>query len=301
MAQVGRPLAGYWLLSLFNSDRIPAMKHRQTVAQRFNKIAESYDQASIIALETGRRLLDRLHYIKLQAGTILDLGCATGYCAEHLQAQFPDATVMGIDIAHNMLQQVTTARTCADAASLPIKSGTIDLVISNLLLPWCDDIGQVIGEIKRVLSPQGSFLLTTYGPDTLKELRTSWATVDQYTHTQDFYDMHDIGDALLQCGFTDPVVDMENITIRYRAVESLLKDLHESGSQNLSAKKRRTLTGRNHWQQFIKAYQDQADNEGRFPASYEIIYAHAWQSQPKQKQSADGSEISIPIESIGRR
>ena len=276
------------------------MKTSHTIAQRYNQIAGSYNQASIIAQETGRRLLERLSYIKLQPTTILDLGCATGYCTERLQAQYPDARIISLDIATKMLQQVSTNKVCADAASLPIKSGSIDLIISNLMLPWCDDIGQVIAEIKRVLSPTGTFLLTTYGPDTLKELRASWAAVDQHPHTQDFYDMHDIGDALLQCGFSDPVVDMETITIRYRTVESLIKDLRESGSQNLSPKRRRTLTGKHRWQQFINTYQAQLDEDGKVPASYEIIYAHAWQTQPKQKRSADGSEISIPIENIGR-
>ena len=276
------------------------MKTQQSIARRFNRVSSTYNQASIVAQEAGKRLVERLAYIKLQPTLILDLGCGTGFCAKLLKKQYPDAQVIGLDIATLMLQQSDSLKVCANAAHLPIKSASVDLVVSNTLLPSCEDIGQVISEIKRVLSKQGTFLLTTLGPDTLKEFRASWAAVDKYPHAQALYDMHDIGDALLQCEFSDPVVDMETLTIRYRRVESLIKDLRESGSQNLSPKQRSTLTGKNRWQQFIKAYQQQADSEGRLPASYEIIYAHAWQNQPKQKKSADGSEISVPVENIGR-
>jgi len=244
----------------------------------------------VVAEEVAKRLIARLDYMKLQPKRMLDLGGTVSYCNKLLSARYPDADVMGLDISE----------VYAGDDPWPIQSGSIDLIIANLLFPWRQDLSQIFSEVKRLLSRQGTFLFTTLGPDTHKELRASWTgQVDRQEQIPAFCDLHDIGDALLQADFADPVMDMEIIRLRYRKLQTLIDDLRASGDQRLALTRRKTLTGKQRWQDFVDAYQQQADSEGRLPASYEIIYGHAWQAQPKQKKSADGSEISIPLESIG--
>ena len=93
-------------------------------------------------------------------------------------------------------------RLCAEAEAIPLPDASIDLVYSNLMLPWCEDIDAVFAEIARVLAPQGLVTFTTLGPDTLVELRTAWRTAGGGDALHPFTDMHDLGDGLVRAGLT---------------------------------------------------------------------------------------------------
>jgi malonyl-CoA O-methyltransferase len=91
----------------------------------------------------------------------------------------------------------------------------VDLVFSNATLQWCNDLDRTFAELLRVLRPGGLLMFTTFGPDTLRELRAAWAVADGFTHVSPFLDMHDIGDALVRARFADPVMDAERLTLTY--------------------------------------------------------------------------------------
>jgi malonyl-CoA O-methyltransferase len=215
---------------------------------------------------------------------VLDLGCGTGAISEHLLKRYKKARIIGVDLAVNMVQKTRQRGgwfrkpqgVCADANHLPFQPQCADMLLSNLMLQWCNDLPAVFGEWVQVLKPNGLLMFATFGPDTLKELRASWGKVDGYTHASRFVDMHDVGDALLQAGFRDPVVDMETITLTYGDVRGLLRDLKGIGANNATYGRNHGLTGKARLQAFLQAYEQFRQKDGNYPATYEVVYGHAW-------------------------
>jgi len=265
----------------------------------FESAAEGYDKAAVLQQEVGRRLLQRLELVKIQPERVLDLGSGTGQCIPDLFARYKKTDIVALDIAVSMLGHARKRGrwlrrprcVCADAERLPFADGQFDLVFSNLMLQWCVDLDVVFAELQRVLRPGGLLLFTSFGPDTLRELRASWGKVDDYNHVNAFQDMHDVGDALLQARFSDPVMDVERLTLTYPDVWQLMRELKQIGAHNVTAGRPRGLTGKAHMQQLVEAYEHYRNNNV-LPASYEIVNGHAW---------ATPDACSIPVERITRR
>ena len=231
----------------------------------------------------------------------MDVGCGTGVFFEKLRERFPRAELLGVDIAHPMLR-IAAGRTswiakalrlkhprlaCGDAERLPLATASTPFVFSNLALQWTRP-EVVFAEAARVISTGGLFLFSTFGPDTLKELRAAFATVDGYEHVNRFIDMHDLGDALVHAGFTDPVMEMEIITLEYASVEKVMRDLKAIGARNSMPGRPRGLPGRGRWREVIASYEKQRRN-GVLPATFEVIYGHAWKAAPRRV--ADGRQV----------
>jgi malonyl-CoA O-methyltransferase len=164
---------------------------------------------------------------------------------------------------------------CAEASQLPFADASCDLLYASLLLQWCDDLDATLLEWRRLLRPHGLLLFSTLGPDTLKELRSAWSAVDGYVHVNRFLDMHDVGDALIRAGFVEPVLDVEHITLTYEDATGLMRDLKSIGAHNVTAGRRRGLMGRGRLAAFAAAY-EKFRQEGRLPATYEVVYGTAW-------------------------
>jgi malonyl-CoA O-methyltransferase len=167
-----------------------------------------------------------------------------------------------------------------DIEQLPIKTSSAQLIWSNLTLQWCNDIRQTFAEIHRVLQTDGLFMFSTFGPDTLKELRYAFDGVDEFSHVSRFTDMHDIGDMLVHSGFATPVMDMEYITMTYRDVVAVMRDLKAIGAHNVTQGRRRGLTGKAAWQKITRRYEE-LRMAGQLPATFEVVYGHAWKPQPR--------------------
>jgi malonyl-CoA O-methyltransferase len=182
---------------------------------------------------------------------------------------------------------------CADIQKLPFADNSVDLIFSSLAMQWCESLEQTFKEFQRVLRPGGFVLFSTFGPDTLTELRQSWAAVDEREHVHNFIDMHIVGDAMIQAGLAEPVMDVENLTLTYQNVYDLMRELKGIGAHNVAHGRPRGLTGRQRLQAFEQAY-EKFRHDGLVPASYEVVYGHAW--APVQEQSA-----SVSIESLQRK
>ena len=182
---------------------------------------------------------------------------------------------------------------------MPLADASVDVVYSNLMLQWCDDLDALFAEFRRVLKPRGLLTFSTFGPDTLKELRAAWASVDGHTHVHRFIDMHDIGDALVRAGLSEPVLDVERFTLTYEDVQALMRDLKAIGAHNAAAGRAPGLTGRGRLRAMSAAY-ERYRSAGRLPASYEVVYGQAWGRAPAVASAAPG-EVRIPADSIGRR
>ena len=271
----------------------------------FERAAASYDHAAVLQREVCERMLSRLDYIKVAPTAILDAGSGTGYGSRKLAIRYPAARLVAIDIAAAMHLQARavipwwqrvlsvgasrTAHVGGDIEALPLKNSCIGMVWSNLALQWCNDLERAFAEAHRVLQDSGLFMFSTFGPDTLKELRQAFSG-DNYNHTNRFTDMHDIGDMLVQSGFATPVMDMETITLTYDDVIGVMRDLKAIGAHNVTQGRRRGLTGKRAWQKAISRYEALRTGE-KLPATFEVVYGHAWKPQPSVRKTADGKQI----------
>ena len=252
-------------------------------------------QDTILARRSGQELIDRLALLEIVPENILDLGCGAGIEAAMLSYRYPKAHVIGLDICPACFQQekfTPWAPLVGDAAALPLSTGAFDLVFANLVVPWCEPV-VLFHEIARVLRPGGAIVISTLGPDTLKELRAAWESVDEHPHVQPFVDMHNLGDALLQAGFLEPVVDVEMLSFTYRKLTGLIDDLRALGATNALMHRRRTLTGRFRWQAFRDAYPLLDGDQGRLRASFEVVYAVGWARDSSDLRQA-GVRVDLP-------
>lgn len=293
------------------SDKRPFTK--QQVKDSFNKAAASYDGAAILQQEVCKRLLERLEYIKADPAVILDIGAGTGQGALGLAKQYPTACIVSLDLAENMLKKnrekinpggvlhkfrsLLTPQTqryqfvCADAEQLPFADASIDLIFSNLTIQWCFDLTHLFSEFRRVLKPGGLLMFTTFGTDTLKELRVSWAEVSNKVHVNEFADMHDIGDALYNVQVENPVMDSEKIILNYQSLKQILLELKAVGAHNQNSGREKALTGKNRLKSMYQVYEQFRTQDG-YPVTYDVIYGHAWNPKtPVQRtQSLDNQQ-----------
>jgi len=281
---------------------------KNRIRASFDAAAEHYDDVAVLQRETGDRILERLDLVKLQPDTILDIGAGTGVATHALSKRYKKAHVIAFDLAPGMLNQARQRGNilhrllgkrgfvCGDAEHLPFADDSIDLIFSNATLQWCSDLDHTFIEFKRILKPDGLLMFSTFGPDTLKELRDSWRAADTdagpSTHVHNFIDMHDIGDAMLRAGLADPVMDVENFTLTYTDAYQLMRELKTLGAHNVANERRHTLTGKTRVKNMIAAYEHWRSN-GKLPATYEIVYGHAW--SPAVTKNTD---ISIPLSQL---
>jgi len=290
----------------------------QRVAATFNHAASSYNHYAQLQREVADNLLDRLDDFKLPPlHCIADVGCGSGYLSHQLQQRYPQTHILGYDLAQALLQQAQQQHRsawwqwqrprvqfiCADAARLPLADNSVDLLLSNLMLQWCDDVRAVFAELARVLKPNGILLFSTFGPDTLKELRHSWAQADgTHSHVNRFIDMHDLGDALLAAGVLDPVMDTDWIVRTYRDVFHLMAELKGIGAHNITHGRQRGLTGKRRFRAMLEAYRAFQRDDGHVPATYEVVYGHAIGKDGQAGfAAAPGAEVHIPLSHIGGR
>jgi len=264
------------------------------IRRNFTRAATGYDSVAVLQREIAARMLERLDYIKLDPGRVLDLGCGTGASLPALSERYPKAQVIGADFNPAMLGVAWTKRRrlgwqlpflrarksallAADAGKLPFASASIGFVWSNLMWHWLDDPLAALREVHRTMAVGGLLMFSAFGPDTLKELRACFPGDEAHTHR--FTDMHDYGDMLVECGFADPVMDAEVLTVTYPGFDDLLRDLRQGGGACALQSRRRGLAGRQAWRVARANYEQRADN-GRLPATIEVVYGHAWKVPP---------------------
>jgi malonyl-CoA O-methyltransferase len=276
----------------------------KTVIRNLRRRAGAFSDHSAVFKAVSDRMHERLAVMTIEPESILDLGCRDGFQLEALAARYPKARIVGVDFvasagpdhvkrskwwklwANSDLPQLISA----DPHQLPIEGSQFDLVISNMLLPWCAEPARVFDEVVRVLRPQGAYLFTSAGPDTLQEYRRLWETIDTYEHSFGLVDMHDIGDALLAAGISAPVLDRELITVDYPNIAALQSELRAVGASNLAIGRRKGLMSG-----VIKRLDAAANKtDGRFLTTLELVHGHGWKGElPTGKQTDEGYTISL--------
>lgn len=272
----------------------------RAVRRHFGRAATTYDAAAALQREVESRLLESLVFAKAEPNVVLDLGAGTGHASAALKKRWPKAEVIALDAALPMLIAARShqgwlrkfARVAGDARALPLREGAVDLLFSNLCLQWCPDLPAVLDEFRRVLRPGALLLFSTFGPDTLRELRAAFATVDQAPHVSRFPDLPVIGDALLAAGFRDPVVDIDTLTTTYTDARALMRELKALGATNAATDRPGGLGGRRRIDAACAAYKSHRV-DGRLPATWEIITAMAFAPESGQPRRArEGGQIA---------
>ncbi len=276
--------------------------NKRAVRRAFSIAAPRYDLSAILQREVCARMLERLDYVKLSPERILDAGSGTGWAARQLGARYNGADIIALDIAIGMLQTARSMSTwwhkllpgakrhsvCADIEAVPLMAQSVNMVWSNLALQWCNDLPLAFAELHRVLKVGGLLMFSTFGPDTLTELRNAFGGVDDHNHVNRFVDMHDIGDMLVGCGFADPVMEMEKITLTYDDVKAVMQDLRSIGAHNATVGRPRGMMGKAAWMRMVQNY-EALRRDGKLPATFEVIYGHAWKVPPRTAE--DGRAV----------
>jgi malonyl-CoA O-methyltransferase len=256
--------------------------------RHFERAAKSYARASRLEAEAAARMLERLDYVKIAPRRVLDAGCGPAREARALAKRYRGATLVALDFSLGMLRagcapgpvaRILRRRPalalCADFERLPLAPGSIGLVWSNMALHWARDPLAALREFHRVLALEGLLMFSALGPDTLAELRAAAGGA----RVHHFPDMHDLGDMLVAAGFSDPVMDMERVTLVYAGGEALLEDLRASGQTCASRERARALSGRG-FLAALRAGLAAQRRDGRLPVTYEVVYGHAWKAAP---------------------
>ena len=287
----------------------PAALDSHRVRRAFDRAASNYEAAAFLAREVAARMSERLDLLRAAPRSVLDLGSGTGRDARMLRERYRECRVVELDVSHAMLLQSRESASwwrrgvlrlrgtamplvCADMTKLPFAYGTFDMVWSNFVLHWVD-LPRALAEMYRVLRPGGVCMFSTLGPDTLQELRSAYAACDSHVHVNRFVDLHDIGDMLVQARFADPVMDMEYVRVTYADILALLRDLRSAGGGNANFGRPQALSGRRGYQRMSAAYEAHRE-DGKLPATFEVVYGHAW--RPEVERRTPGGEAVITFQ-----
>jgi malonyl-CoA O-methyltransferase len=288
----------------------PAAIDPAAVARSFGAASRSYDSAAALQSTVRDELLSRLDLLRQPPRAVLDLGAGTGVAAIGMKRRFRSAVVTAADIAAPMLQ-VARGRSrfwrpirCveADARDLPFEDGSFDLVFTSLMLQWLQPPDIALREIRRVLKPGGLLLASSFGPETLQELRSAWAAADDGVHVNQFVDVHDLGSALARAGFAEPVLDVDRHLRHYVDARALMRELKAIGAHNVNAQRARGLTGRHAFQRMNAAYETLRQPDG-LPATWQVVYAVAWASDalPRTQAPDMSGEVRIGVDTLRSR
>ena len=283
---------------------------RHAVLRSFNRASRQYDAAAQLQARVNAELVARLQYFRLEPRQILDLGCGTGRGAVALRRRFPRAHITAVDSAVAMAQEARRrqrfwrrfACVCADAGALPFAAQSVDLVFSNLMLQWCDDPPALFAQVQRVLRAGGLFLFSSFGPETLQEVRSAWSSADDHSHVSAFADMPQLGAAMGRAGLAEPVMDRELQRTYYPDVQALMMELRTIGARHAAADRRRTLTGPGRVRAMLEAYESMRTPAG-IPASWEVIYGaafagHSANSGGDSNANNEAGETVVPLSAV---
>ena len=274
------------------------------VRRRFDRAAAKFEEVAFVHTATRDGLLARLDPMVVEAKTVVDLGCATGSACKPLAKRFRHAQIIALDLSIRMLEQVRRKQSWfarysllhANANAIPLADQSVDVVFANQLLPWIDNSEVVLGEIARVLRKNGLFLFSSLGPDSLSELRQAWQSADAGAHVNHFPDMHDLGDAAVRAGLSDPVLDVDRLSVTYQDAGALFRDLTGCGARNCLANRSSAPVGKARFDAMVTAL-ERHSGENTIELDLELIYGHCWGAGPRARDAG----IRIDPAQIGHR
>ena len=290
----------------------PPLFDRRRLQHSFGRAAAGYAEVAVLQREAESRLLEQLEVLgEVVPARVLDVGSGPGRASGVMKGRWPKSEVVALDIALPMLTQVPkhtrfwrpVRRVCGEAAALPFADASFDLVFSSLCLQWVADLPAALAEFRRVLRPGGLLLFTSFGPDTLLELREAYlAAGEAQPPLSPFAAIQQVGDALVSAGFRNPVLEREDFTLSYPDVMGLLRELRAIGAGDARSQRARGLGGKARQARMVAAYEAMRGPDGRLPSTWEVIGAMAWAPPPGAARREAGADIAtFPADRIPRR
>ena len=280
----------------------------RAVRRAFGRAASTYTQAAALQREVESRLLEQLTYLDDRVpARVLDLGCGPGSASAALKSRFGrKSDVVAMDFALPMLRE-TRAKSRfwkplhavqADAQSLPFAEAAFDLVFSNLCLQWVADLPRALGELRRVMREGGLLVFSSFGPDTLVELREAYRQAGIAPPLSPFAAIQEIGDALVAQGFKNPVIERDVYTLTYADTGALMRELKAIGATDARADRPRGLAGKSRHRAVAEAYEP-LRRDGVLPSTWEVVTAMAWAPPPGAARREGGADIAtFPVERL---
>ncbi len=223
--------------------------------------------------ETAHRLIERLNDTKRTFKTVLEAGCGTA----HIQPMFE---------THFKVKSYTTLNIITGDTTSFTKNVSFDLILSNMVLPWVNDVPNMLLKLGQTLKPDGLLLATTLGQQSFKEFRL----LAEKNTAPLFPDVQDVGTVLQKIKFAMPVVDKDEITLTFSTFEKLVETLKLCGfdlffSEDLKMMKKAYI------KQFMR-------NDGLIPLTIEIIYLHGWRPHKSQQQPLKSGTATVSLSDI---
>lgn len=264
----------------------------QTVRQLFGNVSRTAG-GDFLWREAAMRLSDRLAVMKVDTDVVLDVGCGMGEDLAMLKACCPQAMVVGLDVAYAPLKLATNQNKaveclCGNAESPLFKSESFNLIWSNMMLHWAEDIGAVLANWYETLRQDGLLIFSCLGYHSLHNLHQAFHGIDAYDHVLTFPDFQQLGDALIQSGFSAPVLEHEWIDVTYKSISLLLQDLRALGGNPLK-NRRQGLFGKNAFAQLLQNLESLRGEDGQITLQFELIFAHAFKEIP-QRRALDSNQ-----------
>tara|TARA_Y100000817_G_scaffold300694_1_gene279983 strand:- start:143 stop:970 length:828 start_codon:yes stop_codon:yes gene_type:complete len=268
--------------------------YKTRVRNSFDSKAKYYDKFAKIQKLVAQRMIERLEIINITPKRILDLGCGTGILARLLKEKYKSCNVVSVDLSLRMLKickekKIQSSLLCCDIEDLPLRKNSFDLIISSFTFHWCENIVKVLKDVEKCLDEKGIFFFSTLGPDSLIELKESFLAIDSMPHVNEFIDMHHYGDILSDLNFLDPVMDIENITLKFNNFFAAMNSIRKIGANTLAKQSSKSLN-KSQVKDLILNYPQTPDS--KYPLSYEVIYGTAWK---RKLMSHIDSKVVIPI------
>jgi malonyl-CoA O-methyltransferase len=263
---------------------------RDKVRKAFSRHADQYDSLAVVQKRVTDRFVAQLVENMTPPRSMLDIGAGTGRLLESLHERFPEAELVGVDLALGMtccakerFQGIkSVSLTCGDAESLPFRDGSFDLVVSTSTYQWIDPLETAFAEVFRVLGPDSWFSFALFGERTLFELRESYKTAvssvakELPDRTHRFASQKDVLDMLFAAGFKSASAESEIEVETHREVKDLVRSLKGIGAGSASGTQAGGLSGRKVMEGMIQIYMERFSVPGGIPATYEVIYGKAF-------------------------
>lgn len=267
----------------------------QLIVERFSKAMPSYADFDGLYKLAARHLLDRLEDTKKDFHEVLELGCGVQPLKDRLPPNLKPNAYTTIDICHTAQADYTL--NCEK--ELPFDNPQFDLVLSNMMLPWNNDVRRVFLNAGRSLKGDGLLLMSGLGSESLPELKQAFLKAGStMPHTNPLPDVRALGDLLTGLKFALPVVDRDMITVTYPSFGHLLADLKFTGSSNMHPQRNKGLTTPRFMQKVEEIYMNDFAVDGHIPVTFEVIYITAWRPHKSQQQPLKPGEGKIPLSEI---
>ena len=283
---------------------------RRLVRAHRDRAAATLSAHDFLLTNTADALVERLHDVRRAFPVALDLGCRTGLMGERLRGRKGIETLLQADLSVSMARRAAEAGLAtlvADEETLPLAAGSLDLVVSNLSLHWVNDLPGALLQIRQALKPDGLFVATLLGGDTLQELRSVIFDAELAVaggvspRLSPLTDVRDAGALLQRAGFALPVADADRFTVTYANAFGLFADLRGMGEAAANRDRNPRTPSRLLWPEVARLYAERfAEPDGRIPATFQVITVTGWAPHPaQQKALRPGSARQGLAEALG--